>query len=132
MTTRRQHSAETRATALALLATGSSVHAVARELDLDRKTVIEWRARSGMVHRVAPQNAPDTAAIERLALEYVAAALEAMRAHAALFQDTEWLRGQNPHDVAVLHGVLTDKVFRLLGALAPPATERVDTTDAGG
>ena len=50
-------------------------------------------------------------------MEYLKGSLHTLQEQARFFADAEWLRKQDAADVAVLHGVLTDKVVRLLEAL---------------
>ena len=53
-----------------------------------------------------------------LLLEYLSTALETLQTQAEFFSDEAWLAKQNAADVAVLHGVITDKAVRLLEALS--------------
>ncbi len=59
--------------------------------------------------------------IGELILGYLAVSLSTLKKQAAFFADEKWLRKQDASSVAVLHGVLADKVIRLLEALAPGA-----------
>jgi transposase-like protein len=116
------HSDETRAAALAALLTGQSVHEVAAAYHLDRKTVREWEAAYKR-HRgeaVPPQKGTDLGG--RIAA-YLDAALDTLRAQARFSADESWLRQQSASEIAVLHGVLADKAFRIIEAIE-------DTQDA--
>ena len=72
-----------------------------------------WRARSSTVAGVDPQK---KAEIGDLLLSYLRANLAALEAQAEQFADKAWLKGQDASELAVLHGVMTDKAIRLMEA----------------
>jgi transposase-like protein len=128
--------------ALADLATGMGVRAVARKYGVPQGTVSRWwaklraelRAALAAGSGAAPVPAGSTVRtgnetlkrdrppLADLVYEYMLVSLEAQIAQARLFGDLDWLRGQAAASIealAVLHGVLNDKVVRLLYALQP-------------
>lgn len=118
------HDPEVRAAVMAALLQGQAVTAVAEEYKVPTSTVSRWKEAKRRAREAVGKDAdPD---VGGLLLEYLRENLETLRAQARAFRDLEWLRGQEAADVAVLHGVLTDKAVRLLEALegspVPPAT----------
>jgi hypothetical protein len=99
------------------------VSEVAREYSLPKGTVSSWRQRqAGGVASNATQKRDE---IGGLLVDYLHANLSTLKAQQVVFADPEWLKGQDAQELAVLHGVMTDKAIRLLDALgsaaAPPA-----------
>ena len=129
----QRHSDETKAAVMAALLAGQGIHEVAREFHLDASTVSRWRAKLP----AAQQQAAAAATAEReqgaadefgqLLAGYLRSTLISLRAQTEHFGDPLWLKGQNAADLAVLHGVQTDKAIRLL-----EAAERADCGDGGG
>ena len=108
---RKVHSAETKAAAMAALLAGQGVSEVARQYDhLPSSTVSRWRAD-------ARREAGLSDNVGELLLGYLTANLETLQSQAVFFRDSEWLRDQPAGELAVLHGVMTDKAVRLLEAL---------------
>lgn len=52
--------------------------------------------------------------------EYLIKTLETLRVQQEVFRDEDFLKAQSANALAVLHGVLANKVFRLLEALSKP------------
>jgi transposase-like protein len=112
------HNEETKAAAMAALLAGQSVGEVAREYTLPPSTVSRWR-------KEARAEAGLSDDIGALLLDYLAANLETLQTQAVVFGDTEWLQKQGASELAILHGVMTDKAVRLLEALSGgPMTEK--------
>lgn len=105
-----KYSDETRAAVLASLLAGQSIGQVSREYNIPKGTVSAWKSRRGR------ESATQKREIGELLLIYLRTNLEALTAQAEAFKDSTWLRGQSASDVAVLHGVMTDKAIRLLEA----------------
>ena len=109
---------ELRAAVMAALLSGQGVSEVAREYDVPTSTVSRWKDRARA--RVRDANAiedPDEIGI--LLLRFLRSGLEALDAQHKLVGDEEWLVQQGASEVAVLHGVTFDKVFRVLEAMDP-------------
>jgi transposase-like protein len=113
--THTTHSEETKAAVMAALLTGQSVSEAARRYNIPKGTVSDWR-KQAVGDTVTPTQKRER--IGELVLAYLSTALETLEAQARMFRDEDWLRKQNAADVAVLHGVVTDKSIRLLEALA--------------
>jgi len=115
-----RYSPETKAAVLAALLQGQGAHEIATAFKLPEGTVRTWHARvklsdgSASVSRVETQKREQ---IGELLIDYLHANLSTLRKQQEVFGDPAWLAKQNAADVAVLHGVMTDKAIRLLEAL---------------
>ena len=110
----REYKDETRAAVMAALLTGQSVSSIAREYDIPKGTVSNWKRNTGGTIKRTQK----TEHIGELLIGYLQSNLEALSAQAEQFKDREWLKKQTASDAAVLHGVMTDKAIRLLEALS--------------
>src|SRR5690349_5896984 len=112
---------ETRAAVLAALLSGSSITEISRRLKIPDTTIARWRDQAGIGPK-APKD-PQWIGDEKkkdlgeLVGDYLNDILVSLRAQAVHTRDKDWLDRQNAHDLAILHGVLSDKAVRLLGAL---------------
>jgi transposase-like protein len=120
MSTRREYSDEIKAQVMAALLAGQSVSAVAREYSLPKGTVSSWRKAAlreldgGAVENESTQKGSE---LGDLVLAYLRENLITLRAQAVHFRDPKWLSRQDASELAVLHGVVTDKAIRLLEAI---------------
>ncbi len=121
---RREYSDETKAQVMAALLTGQSVSAVASSYKIPYSTVGTWAKDAKGLVRDSPIQKRER--IGELVIDNVEAALEATRAMANVFADTEWLNKQEASQLAVLYGVISDKTYRILEALPdqPDADDR--------
>lgn len=112
-----QHSPEVKAQVVAALLAGQSISSVAKEYKLPRGTVGYW---AGQVRPLGGQSGPTTKKeIGDLLVEYLRAAIVALRQQAEVFTDAKWLEKQSASELGLLHGILADKTVRLLEALSP-------------
>lgn len=128
MTDRMGYPPEVKAAVMAALLTGQSVGSIAEQYHLPPGTVSSWKTRASGVQSVADvaEVANQKREIGDLVLTYLKANLQTLHNQVRLFGDQEWLRQQPAGEVAVLHGVLTDKAIRLLEALASSAGQEQD------
>lgn len=112
-----------KAAALAALLQGQSLNKVAEEFKLPVGTVKAWRSRVKGNASESRAVADRREEIGALVVEYLYTNLQTLRAQMVAFGDVEWLKKQNAADVAVLHGVMTDKAIRLLEALGGKPTD---------
>ena len=115
-----KYSAETKAAALASLLEGQAINKVAEDYNIPAGTVRSWKSREingGKVVTVAKKADQKKEQIGDLLLDYLSTALATLQTQAEFFGNEAWLAKQNAADVAVLHGVITDKAVRLLEAL---------------
>lgn len=111
---RQTYSEDTKAAAMASLLEGQSVSAVAKEYEIPVGTVKGWKSKVGGSGQVPTQK---TEEIGELLVGYLQTNLHTLRAQSEFFADREWLSKQTASEVAVLHGVITDKSIRLLEAM---------------
>ena len=110
------HSAEMKAAALAALATGSSVRAVARQFAVSPATVRAWRLVAGGKPLPVGNPQKDADLGEQL-YGYLNESIAALRSQLRVFGDEAWLRSQPAADLGILHGIIADKTVRLLQAV---------------
>ncbi len=115
---RRNYSDETKAAVMAELAAGQGVGKVAKDYEIPVGTVKAWKRRTKDERPVATEKKE---AIGDLLVQYLETNLRTLKAQSEVFADPEWLKKQSASEVAMLHGVLTDKTVRLLEAMAPPS-----------
>jgi transposase-like protein len=106
----------TKAAALAALATGESLHSVARRFGISRPTLRRWRGSVPLVARAVPQKKEQIGA---QLCGFLEESIETLTTQARAVRDDAWLRRQSAADLAVLHGVMFDKTARLLAAFEP-------------
>jgi transposase-like protein len=113
-----KYSDETKAAVMAALLTGQSVSAVAKEYKIPHGTVRSWKSRQLNGESVATVATVKKVEIGDLLIEYLRENLATLRAQVIAFRNEDWLSRQDASDVAVLHGVLTDKAVRLIEAMS--------------
>jgi transposase-like protein len=113
------YSAQIRAEVLAALATGESAHSVARRLGIPRTTVVRWGAQ-------LRTDGPQKKELGEQVMSFLEEGITTLCAQARFTRDREWLLQQDARSLAMLHGVMFDKAWRLLGAYQP-AEDGTDT-----
>lgn len=112
---------QTRGAVLAALLAGQSVSSIAAEYKIPRSTIYGWRDKSDEIAAVATtateKSGELVANIGASILEYMQTSLRSLIIQATHFGDVDWLRKQSAENLAVLHGVQTDKVMKLLEAI---------------
>jgi transposase len=112
---KQSYSEEQKAEVMAALMTGQSVSSVAKEYKIPKGTVSNWKRGNGVGGTMdRTQNGEE---IGDLILDYLRQNLKTLRIHADAFADRQWLAKQSASELAVLHGVMTDKAVRLLEAM---------------
>lgn len=117
---RKQYSDQTKAAVMAALLAGQSVSQVASEYKIPESTLRSWKLRHDDVASIGRKKREE---IGELLLDYLRATLQTLRIQAEHFGDKAWLAKQEAQQLAVLHGVATDKAIRLLEALADDADD---------
>ncbi len=87
---------------------------------MPKGTVSGWKRQAEGEAAGVGARATQKEEIGELLIGYLRANLSALTQQAKVFADPEWLQKQSASELAVLHGVQTDKAVRLLEALAPP------------
>ena len=123
---RTTYSDDTKSAAMAALLAGQSVSEVAAAYKIPEGTVRSWCTRVRAAE-IRPE-------IGELLVVYLRENLVTLAQQQAVFRDVAWLKEQGASELAVLHGVLTDKAIRLLEALgnasAPSTTDDGEAADA--
>ncbi len=113
---------------MAALLAGQGTAQIAAEYHVPEGTVRGWRSavKNGGALTTASVVTGKREQIGDLLIEYLHANLTTLREQQRVFADPVWLMKQEAGELAVLHGVMTDKAIRLLEALGgpgnPPAT----------
>ena len=108
----------TKAAVMAALLAGQGIQEVAKQYKIPEGTIKAWKSRQKDASQVAAVAAGKKEEIGELLLAYLRTNLSTLQQQQIVFADADWLRKQDAGEVAVLHGVLTDKAIRLLEALS--------------
>lgn len=118
------HSEGVKAAAMAALLAGQGIGEVAKSFKVPRTTVNDWyREASGLTEKNRHKKGSRIAELVEALLE---TNLETLRLQSASFRDEAWFKGHPPSDVAILHGVVADKTFRILDAYRGDTEEAAD------
>lgn len=123
---KRKHSTydpAVKAAATAALMAGQSINSVAREYNLPKGTVGDWKDAANAHSDGVGSDPTQKDEVGNALLGYLRANLHALRVQAELFADRAWLEKQEAQEIAVLHGIMTDKAVRLLEALSAGESE---------
>ena len=112
---------------MAALLEGQDAGTISKKYNVPASTIKSWKSRQGNNGGVAIVATEKKRVIGDLILEYLEKSLVALIAQVEVFAEKDYLRGQDASELAVLHGVGIDKVFRIAEALAPK--DEADTTD---
>lgn len=104
-----KYAPEVRAAVMAALLSGQSIGSLAKEYKIPSSQISQWK-RQLRKHLDKPD-------ISNLIYEYLEAAMQALIVQTQAFSDPGWLQQQEASQLAVLHGVLADKIFRILEAM---------------
>jgi hypothetical protein len=99
---------------MAALMAGQSIGEVAGEYRLPETTVREWAKGQSFVEVRAKKERD----FDELIGGYLEDILVTLSLQARAVRDETWIKQQPASEIAVLHGVLADKAFRLLTARA--------------
>ncbi len=122
----KPHGDEVKAQVMAALLAGQGVNEVAEAFDVPKQTVSEW-AQSEQFGQVRTKKGER---IANLTFGYLEAILDGLTKQVQIVSTPEYINKQSAADVAVLHGVMADKGFRLLSAV--PTNARSGADGAGG
>ena len=111
----KQHDDAVRAAVIASLLAGQGVEETAKEYKLPQSTVSTWKKTAqSKFDELRSKKGED---FDELIFSYLRASVKSLAIQAEHFADKEWLKKQPASELAVLHGVQTDKAILLLSAL---------------
>jgi transposase-like protein len=111
-----KYSDEEKAAVISALMAGQSVSSVSNEYKIPRGTVAGWSAKVNGEDYLPVSNTKREE-IGDLILAYLRQNLKTLEIQAEFFTTRDWLERQGASELAVLHGVMTDKAVRLLEAM---------------
>ena len=111
----KAHDDATRAAVIAALLAGQRVEEVAKEYRLPASTVRTWKRPAQA--KFDELRAKHEEEFDELIFKYLRASVRSLAIQVEHFGDKDWLRAQSASELAVLHGVQTDKAVLLLTAL---------------
>jgi transposase-like protein len=100
---------------MAALLAGQGVCEIAREYKIAHPVISSWKSKLGP-EKLDEIRAKRGDELDEMIYGYVIANLTALRAQAEAMSDETYLRQQPANELAILHGVMADKVVRLLEA----------------
>lgn len=118
MAVRTQYDEQVKAAVMAALLAGQAVGEIAKQYTVPESTIRSWKSRQQNGESVAVVATEKKEFVGDLLVEYLVEALKTLRIQAEFFRDKTWLKSQGASEVAVLHGVVSDKTIRLLEAIA--------------
>lgn len=115
---------ETKAQVIAKILLGHSVSQIAEDHGIPYSTVATWKAKALNVDVETQQisiqkkeNDEDIKSrISSKLLVYLEANIDAAIAQLKVFSDPNWIREQSAQEMAILHGVMSDKSVRMIQA----------------
>jgi transposase-like protein len=122
----RTYTEEIRGAVMAALLTGQSVSSIAKQYNLPKGTVSEWKQKAHELAGGRGNTDPKKAQLGALLLDYLGEALKTLRKQVIAVGDENYIKQQPASEIAVLHGVIADKSIRLLEALADDEAEGED------
>lgn len=106
---------------IAALLAGQRVEEVAKEYRLPESTVRTWKQPAQA--KFDELRAKHDEEFDELIFSYLRASVKSLAIQVEHFSDKAWLQRQNAAEIAVLHGVQTDKAVLLLSALERGSAE---------
>ena len=113
----RQYEPEIQARVIAEWKAGSSLNQLAREFKIPKSTIQGWAEAHPRTMLVPKQNPLANYDLDGMAVELLDGSLGAIRAIQRAPTDEAWLKRQDAQQLAILYGVISDKLYRLLGAI---------------
>ena len=118
---------ETKAQVIAEWKAGSSLNGLSKGHGIPKATIQRWvslHPRIQVIPSTQPKKEQATYDLDAMALRLIEGSVTAVDRIYGVTSDELWLKRQNAADLAILAGVIADKLYRLLGAIQPaPAGE---------
>jgi transposase len=112
----KQTDENTKAAVMAALLAGQGVDEVSHQFKLPQSTVSTWKKEIDQA-RFDELRLKKAERLAELLGEYLEETLTTLTAQTIFFRNATWLKKQSASELAVLHGVQTDKALRLLEAI---------------
>lgn len=128
-----QYPAEVKAAVIAALLAGATAHSISKERGIPYTTIKSWNfeLRQLLMDKAARHKRFQEIDVGEKLAGYLDASLDALRVQVEFTKDIEWLKKQDASSFAVLHGVMVDKIIRLLEAAEAAAElQRGSAADA--
>lgn len=112
---------------MAALLAGQSVSAVAKQYDLPKGTVSNWKTRTppgvsevvshGETQKAAERASEKASKIGDLLIELLESNIRGLISASSVLRDQSWVRQQNAAELGTFIGITHDKVVRMLEAM---------------
>lgn len=114
---------EVKAQVIAKILLGHSVSQIAKDHNIPLGTVSGWKTRAiqsannaDLVEQKKENDEDIKLRIGSKLLIYLEANIDAAIAQLKIFSDPNWIQQQSAHEMAILHGVMSDKSVRMIQA----------------
>lgn len=114
---------EIKAQVIAARLAGTSENALVKQFNVPKTTLRFWVKQAELHPKTKALAELD---IDAIGMKLIDGSVSAVGAIAGVTLDPTWLRQQNAHDLAILYGVIADKLIRVLGAVKPRPEQRND------
>jgi predicted transcriptional regulator len=111
----KPHKDETKAQVVAALLLGAGVMEIAQELGIPHSTVSTYKAEIPAA-KLDDLRRKKGERLDELVYEYMVTSLQSLRKQAEVASDARYIQRQRAPELATLHGVMADKLLRLLEA----------------
>lgn len=112
----RSYDQEVKSSVMAALLEGQSVSAVAKEYDIPKGTVSNWK-RSKLPGVQSNRTQKESDDVGELLMVLLRTNIESLIAISRTTQEPDWIKKQDAAELATFFGVKHDKVVRLIDAL---------------
>jgi hypothetical protein len=107
-----EYPVDKKAAVMAALLEGQSVNSVAREYNIPKSTISRWKNSD------VPFDGTQKNEIGGLILDFLSETLTTLKVQAVQFRDPSWMKKQPASEMGVLHGIESDKAFRMIEMLS--------------
>lgn len=127
------YSSAERAKVLSEWMAGASLNQLARDNGIPKSTVQRWvdGQKRVIAQSTGPKKDVPVYDLDDMALKLVDGSVNAVTHILGVTQDDAWLKRQNAADLAVFAGVISDKLYRLLGAIQPVSSTKPPLVTSG-
>jgi hypothetical protein len=109
----KAHTDDTKAKVIAALLLGAGVMEVARQTGLPESSVRNYK-KEIPPDKLAELSAKKGETLDEMVFDYMKTGLKALQAQAEVFSDPSYIQKQPAGELGTVHGILADKLCRLL------------------